>query len=87
MSQNNLHATSVRIETPLQIDYSNAASIGNPKTLTRKTWIIDIGASCHIVNSLENFKNIKLVSNWNVVLPNEVQIAVTKIGDFVLLII
>lgn len=49
--------------------------------MTQNTWIIDTGASCHIINSIRKFRNIKLVHNWNVILPNEEKLTITHIGD------
>lgn len=51
------------------------------KRLTSDSWIIDIGASSHISNSLKNFTNIRRISNWNVLLPNNLKLQATHIGD------
>lgn len=71
----------MRIEASNQIEYSNAISTCNTKLLTLNTWIIGTKASCHVVNSMNKFNNVRLINNRNVILPNEEQLIMTHLGD------
>ncbi|XP_050207390.1 uncharacterized protein LOC126656813 [Mercurialis annua] len=44
-----------------------------------QTWIVDTGATDHIVCSLELFSTYKHVTNWNVQLPNGMKAPITHI--------
>ncbi|MCH80704.1 retrovirus-related Pol polyprotein from transposon TNT 1-94, partial [Trifolium medium] len=44
------------------------------------TWIVDSGATSHIVNSLDLFSSYKCLSNKYVTLPNNAKVSVSAIG-------
>lgn len=76
MNTSHIHAASARVEHSFQAKCDNYKDVGNPKTvsLNDRTWIVVIGASCHISNSMNCFKNTSHVSNWHVVLPNNLRL-------------
>lgn len=50
-------------------------------SFTENVWLVDTGVSSHISRPLNGLKNVKTKKNWNVLLPNNMKLASTHIGD------
>lgn len=60
-------------------DHCNSNILG--KNLKTNAWIIATGASSHISNSLHHFTNIESINNWTILLPNNLRLQATHLGD------
>ncbi|XP_065859400.1 retrovirus-related Pol polyprotein from transposon RE1 isoform X1 [Euphorbia lathyris] len=70
------------------VHFANACGTANyttskpkPITLNVNSWILDTGASSHIVNSLAYFRSYKPVHNCYINLPNNQKLRAEYIGD------